>query len=498
MSAFSRLVLLLACSLPVLLPTLPRQAAAQPGQSGTSYMVTIPDYDRRLVHVQARLELTDSMLVMYHTGAEHLPQGWATYVRDLVATDDAGRAIRLRARGPGRWSIPSPRPAAVRLRYDVLLHHDAGSWPFGAKSAGYVKDDGVFATGKALFITQGRMRAARVRFDLPDGWRIATPWQEVTGQPATFAVSNSAELLDVGMLLGRHAQRRLLIGGTTVILAVGQGIAGAMEPIARTLGRLLLAADTLFGGTPSGKFVVIANAGSGGGGSAFIRSVDVVFDSPPTQENRAEWSHILAHEILHHWMGYAMAITRGQQEYWLMEGATDYLAYLIEYRTGIISADDFFGRIAEHWDRYRAVAGTVSLADAGADKAKHYDLIYSGGLLAAFAMDAELRSRTEGRFGFDEVMRRLYREFGRSGRPIVADAVQRVVRQQTGVDLDPFHARYVAGRELLPVGDALQALGYALERTSAGDSTRSTVRVRDDQTLAQRALVRQLLGPRLR
>ena len=493
-----RVVLLVFITVSVLLPTLSRRGHAQRAAPGTWYTVTIPEYDRRLARVEARIELTDTLLVMYPKGAEHLPQGWATYVRGLTATDDAGRAVRLRARGPGRWSVASPRPRALRLRYEILLHHDAGFWPFGAKSAAYVKDDGVFVTGKALFITQHTLPPARVRFALPERWRIATPWTEVAGEAATFAVPNSMELLDVGMLLGRHNQRRLLIGSTTVILATGQSLAGAAEPLNRALSRFLLAADTLFGGTPRGTFVVIANTGDTDGGSAFIRSFDVVFTEPPTLERPGEWTHVLAHEVLHHWLGYAMATGSVEQEFWLMEGATDYLANLIEFRTGMLSADGFFERIAGHWDRYRAVAGTTSLAAAGADKAGNYDLVYSGGLLAAFVMDAQLRERTTGRFGFDSIARRLYAEFGRTGRPVARDAVQRVARQATGVDLDPFFARHVAGTALLPVAEALTTLGYSLDRVTEGDSTRSVIRVRDDQTPAQRTLVRELLGHRIR
>lgn len=476
-----------------------RPAAAQSptrlAGAGTWYVVRMAEYDRRLVNVEARIELTDSVLTMYPEGADHVPQGWATFLRGLQATDDAGRRIRLRDLGKGRWVVPRPFPPAVRLRYEVLLHHDAGPWPFGAKEAAYVKDDGVFVTGRALFVAQDLMRPIAVRIEVPERWHVATPWAGVAGQRNTFRVPNATELLQVGMALGQHQQRRLVLGGTTVILAVGHALPGALELFSETLGPALARAESLFGGSPSGKYVVVAHADRYDGGSAFVRSFDVVFRDPPTRENRDRWAHVVTHEVLHLWLGGAIAAPQRAQEYWFTEGATDYLANLLELRAGVVDREAFLTRIGEAWDRYRAAPGGRSLRAAGADKAGNYDLLYSGGLLATLALDVEMRRATDGRAGIDALMRRLYAEHGRTQRPMTyADLRQALVAVATpahGMLLD----RLTERAEPLPVAEALAALGLELVAPPAGaDTGRTTVRERADATAAQRALLEQLLG----
>ena len=461
--------------------------------AGTWYTVTIPPYDRRLVRIDARIELTDSVLLMYPEGADHVPESWATYVRGLAATDDGGRAIALRYLGGARWSVPDPRPPAVRLRYEVLLHHDAVLWPFGSKEAAYVKEDGAFITGKALFIAQYGLPPARVHFALPPGWRLATPWAEVPGDSTTFAVPHVRELLEVGMLAGRHEQRSLAVGETTVILAVGQSLAGSVDLFDRTIRPTIPMAASLFGGTPRGKFVVIANRDAYDGGTAFTRSFDVVFKDAPTLESRDRWAHVIVHELLHLWLGNGIRTPDDAQEYWFTEGATDYLADLLELRTGTITRERFYERLAEHWDRYRAVAGRESLRRAGEEKAKNYDLVYSGGLLATFVLDVELRQRTGGRVGIDAVMRRLYARHGPRGTPFTYDDLRRVAREVGGADLDPLFACCVAGTARLPVERALSAIGRTLDASTGGGAPRTVIRPRRGAPPAQRAIERLLL-----
>lgn len=461
--------------------------------SGTWYRVEIPAHDRRLANVEARIELTDSVLMMYPEGADHLPRGWSTYLRGLSVTTDAGQPVRLRRSGRDRWIVPRPFPRAVRLRYEVLLHHDAGHWPFGSKDAGYVKEDGVFLTGKSLFITQRRIRPTRVTFALPPRWRLATPWAEVPGDSMTFQVPDTPELLQVGMLAGRHQQRRLLLDGATVILAIGQSLPGTMDLFSEALSPALAAASAVFGGTPRGKFVVIANADSYDGGTAFTRSVDVVFRQPPTPDNRAEWSPLVLHELLHLWLGGAINTPAGEQQNWFLEGATDYLANLLALRAGVLTQDQFYDRLASHWDAYRAVDRHLPLYAAGEDKAANDVLVYSGGLLAAFVLDTELRRASEGRVGIEAVMRRLYGEFGRTGVPFTGRDLRRVIAAVHRESIDWLFARHVHGTELLPVEEALARVGRTIARAGA-DSTKSAIAANPEATAPQRALEQSLLG----
>ncbi|HEX8393090.1 MAG TPA: hypothetical protein VF665_12170 [Longimicrobium sp.] len=467
-------------------------AGAAAAQDRPAYTVSIAPHDNRSVRVHARIPLTDSVLLMYPDGANHLADGWSTFVRGLRATDDAGRAVPLRRRGRDEWAVAAPLPAAVTLDYEVLVHHDAGRWPFGSKESAYGRPDAVFLTGKALFIAQYGVADATVRFDLDPSWRLAVPWAEVPGQPRTFSVPTVIELLEVGMMAGRHQQRAVTVGGTEVVLAVGESLRGSAEVMEGSLRQLLPAAAAMFGGAPRGRFVVIANRDVYDGGTAFTRSFSVVYAEAPTVQNRTGWGHVIAHELLHLWLGSAIRTAPESQQYWFSEGYSDYLSSLLELRTGMISEPAFWARVAEHHQKYTRVAGGVSLLAAGADKAQNYDLVYSGGFLAALSMDVDLRRRTARRAGVEDVLRRMYARFGATGDPYTDHDVRAEAEAVGGGGLSAFFASYVTGTDLLPVQSDLAALGMALH-AAGPDSAMHRITVSRYATPAQTALRRAVL-----
>lgn len=518
------LILLLAGSVPGHAQSAPGAIQAPGGAADrTVYTMRIAAYDNRSIEVQAHLVLTDSLLLMYPEGADQIPESWATYVRDLTAKDDAGRPIPLRYLGHAQWSVPAPRPAAINLRYWVLVHHDAGPWPFGSKEAAYAREDCVFLTGKALFIAQYQTTDATVQAILPQGWTIATPWadalgddtppptlEEVPGTPTgappvtrSFAVPNVYELLEVGMLIGKHLERTIRSGDVAVTFAVGRDLASALDLFDAGMRPLMPAAAAVFGGTPKGKFVVIANRDSYDGGTSFTRSFDMVFRDAPTIGNRDNWGHVITHEFLHLWNGNAIRTADGTQEYWFSEGFTDYLADLLERQTGMITRRRLLDRLGEHYDKYMAAhvaAPSVSLRAAGDQKAQYYDLVYSGGLLTAFALDVELRQRSGGRYGVRDLLRAMYHDFGTVAKSYTVADVQRAASDLAGADLAPFFAQYVVGTATLPLTAALRALGLEVRPVSqptgaaVGVATRITISSRTPRSAGERVLAERVLG----
>lgn len=522
--ALIALSLLLAGNVPGHAQTAPG-AIQTPGGAAdrTVYTIRIAGYDNRSVEVSAHFVLADSLLLMYPEGADHVPESWATYVRNLAATDDAGRPVSLRYLGHAQWSVPAPQPAAINLRYEVVVHHDAGTWPFGSKEAAYAREDCVFLTGKALFIAQYQTADATVQVVLPQGWSVATPWADApggdtpaptsevtpgtpTGAPTvtrSFAVPNVYELLEVGMLIGKHLERTIRSGEVAATFAVGRDLASALDLFDTAMRPLVPAAAAVFGGTPKGKFVVIANRDTYDGGTSFTRSFDIVFRDAPTIGNRENWGHVITHEFLHLWNGNMIRPADGTQEYWFSEGFTDYLANLLEVQTGMITRRQLLDRLGEHYDKYlvaHAAAPSMSLRAAGDQKAQYYDLVYSGGLLTAFTLDVELQQRSSGRYGVRDLFRTMYYNFGTAGKSYTAADVQRAASDLAGADLAPFFAQYVAGTAPLPVLPALSALGLEVRRIAqpaglaGGAATHITVPSGTARSAEARALAERVLG----
>ena len=92
----------------------------------------------------------------------------------------------------------------IRLSYTVRLEHDRYAWPAGMEEVSYRTDEGVMATGAALFFADGDapvQAPIEVDFDLPRGWQARTPWTG-TGNGDRFRVDSRRELISNALFLG--------------------------------------------------------------------------------------------------------------------------------------------------------------------------------------------------------------------------------------------------------------------------------------------------------
>jgi predicted metalloprotease with PDZ domain len=117
---------------------------------------------------------------------------------------------------------------------------------------------------------------------------------------------------------------------------------------------------------------------------------------------------------------------------------------------------------------YGRQAGRAPMQAVSNDKAKYYDLIYSGGFLVALALDVELRARTDLARGLPDMLRAMYAKFGGEGDPrYTAQDIAHVASETCGCDLLPFFTRYVFGMDVLPVHQFADQLGMVLPGDNA-------------------------------
>ncbi len=197
---------------------------------------------------------------------------------------------------------------------------------------------------------------------------------------------------------------------------------------------------------------------------------------------------------------------------WFAEGVTSTYASYTLVRTGIWTHAQFLAdlgrqitelesRPARTWQ-----SAEESSLDTWFDKYPLYDRpdfsisYYNKGQLLGVALDILIRDTTDNRASLDDVLRRLNQQYAQRGRFYADSAgieatVEEVVRCQAGncrvpnsprpiasMDLAEFFKRYVSGTDEMPFADLLSragltlktegekraALGFAVERDSAG------------------------------
>ncbi|HXE75848.1 MAG TPA: hypothetical protein VNN18_09480 [Candidatus Xenobia bacterium] len=168
---------------------------------------------------------------------------------------------------------------------------------------------------------------------------------------------------------------------------------------------------------------------------------------------------LLAHEYFHNWNAQKLGTLQPPepQLYWFSEGFTDYYAYLLLLRGGLLSLDDYLQKHNELLRDYyflpvRADPNQRIVQDYWND-AEVQKLPYRRGLVLAANWNAEICRASGGRHSLDDAMRDLLQ----AAKPelTAADIAERV-RRYGGRDVAPDIERYIERGELMaPVEGAL-------------------------------------------
>ncbi|MEO7907979.1 MAG: hypothetical protein ABIT06_13465, partial [Saprospiraceae bacterium] len=357
-----------------------------------SYIVSVTDVKSRKVQIKARLFPNNDTILMSPFGANHLENGWANFVTDLVAKNKLNERINIQSIDGGAYVFsPYRKEEEINLEYTVNLTHEKEKWPFGYKEAAYVRESMIVFTGNALFISRLDMKNATVRFVLPKNFMITNAWER-TG-PNTYKVHNPTELVWTVMAIGQYNITNINTGKIKIKLVYNARLRGSKKMISSTITAAVKQYEKIYNGKPvnsstqSDKFVYVINVDTGyvGGGAVFTNSISIMLHQSPSlaqKANTTSWHHILIHEIGHLWNG--QSLKSEEQNEWFVEGLTDYLAYKVEYDLGLFNKTEWENMLKLKYKEYdQAYNERLSIKEAGNNKSENYDLIYSGGLLFA-------------------------------------------------------------------------------------------------------------------
>src|SRR2546422_755658 len=209
------------------------------------YSVTVPtDRSAYLVEMQINNPPNPSRVVItnWAPGAYQLMDSWQN-IRDVVAVSAAGDPLPVHQDSPISWVIEPKGASRITIR-DAAGLPDVNEWRrpnnrwFLRSSSGVVDGPRTF-----MYLDGWKQAPARVTFQLPAGWRIATGLVPTTIDSTTFAAPSYDVLIDSPALLGRFLTYRFTTAGTPhrAVVDLGGGRAHAVRRRA--------------GGAP-GKFVV--------------------------------------------------------------------------------------------------------------------------------------------------------------------------------------------------------------------------------------------------
>ena len=436
------------------------------------------------------------------------------FARHIVAirAEAGGKPVPLVKLDKHTWQA-----APLKPKQALTLHYEVYAWDLSVRGAHLDRTHGFF-NGASVFLRVIGQEAQPCLLDLlppPErecaGWRVATalPRAEDSKGPAKrhgfgrYRAADYDELIDHPVEMGSFTLARFKACGIPHEIAITGRHDCDLERLTTDLKKICEWQIRFFGEpAPMDRYVFLVMAvGDGYGGLEHRASTALLCsrDDLPYKgmqgmpERYRTFLGLCSHEYFHTWnvkrikpaafIPYDLERENYTTLLWAFEGFTSYYDDLALLRSGVISQQDWLELTAKTMDNVQRGPGrlTQSLAESSFDAwSKYYRpdentpnavvSYYAKGALVALALDLTLRSGTEGRASLDDVMRRLWQEFGNcglTGRGVEEGDIRRIAEECSGLRLGSFFRSAIEGTEELPLAKLLKKAGIRVERQAA-------------------------------
>ncbi|MBB5461794.1 M61 family metallopeptidase [Paraburkholderia sp. Cpub6] len=445
------------------------------------------------------------MLPVWIPGS-YMVREFARNIVTLRAVNDAGRKVRVEKIDKHTWQAASVK-GALTLRYEVY------AWDLSVRAA-HLDDTIGFFNGTSVFLSPLGHEDAQCVVDIQKpqgaayrGWRVATALPEARGTKrygfGEYRAQNYDELIDHPVTLGEFTLATFKAHGVPHDVVIGGRVIGLdMERLCKDLKRICEAQIALFEPkskkAPVERYVFMTQAVTDGYGGLEHRASTALIcnrtDLPvqgrePMSEGYRTYLGLCSHEYFHTWnvkrikpavfAPYDLGVENYTSMLWLFEGFTSYYDDLILVRSGVISQDDYFGLLGKVIGGVQRGSGRLkqSVAESSFDAwVKYYRQdenapnaivsYYTKGSLIALAFDLTIRAQTGNQKSLDDVMRLLWKRFGRDfyrGKPVGVDEseIEAIFAEASGAQLAELFAEGVRGTRDLPLDALLAPFGVA-------------------------------------
>lgn len=429
---------------------------------------------------------------------------FARNVYDVQIDDGAGVPLEVERPSPSQWNV-SGHSGAVRVRYKVFGDHLNGT---------HLAIDSAHAhmnIPPSLMWARGfEGRPARVTFDAPRAWKIATQLH-ATDDPRTFTAANLHYLVDSPVELSAFTMRTFTVDREFRVAIHHDGSDADADRFAAALARIVREQRAVFGELPAfeAPYTFIADFLPWAESDGMEHRNSTILTEPARLRVPDEQLGALStasHEFFHSWNverirprslePFALDAPNPSGELWFAEGFTSYYGPLTLHRAGLSGIDDFAGQMGHALDlvirsparKYRSpeeVSRFAQFVDAAiwsdpTNVDNNFVSYYDWGAVIGLALDLSLRARTNHMVTLDDYMRRMWQEFGRVtpplegtvARPYTMHDLRHVLADVSGdrAFADDFFDRFIQGREVPDFAPALARAGLILRPRAPGRS----------------------------
>jgi len=393
-------------------------------------------------------------------------------VKRVRAQDGSGRALKVERENDLTWKIEAGDSKAVGVSYELEVEK------------GRLDAEHCLLHGPDTFLyVVGRKEApCRVRFIVPEGWRIATGLDPRAG---TYRARDYDTLIDAPTEIGKFELAEFDQDGARYELVIHAKGPVDTKALAEMCRKVVREQNAMFGGPPFDRYVFFYDFGDGfgGGGLEHLNSTTISGGYAAVSKDPLSVASVTSHEYFHLWnVKRIRPLELGPFDYtgivrskalWLSEGCTSYFGSRALARSRVWTEEQYFRHLSgeievlqNNPDRKVTSVEKASQLTWDREDWPRVDY-YNKGELLGLLIDLRIRTMTDGRLGFDDVMRHLYRRYalrrdrGPIGVGFPEDGILKALNEVTGSEWSDFYSKNVSGLDELPFEEILGAAGLS-------------------------------------
>jgi predicted metalloprotease with PDZ domain len=446
---------------------------------------------------------------------------FARNIISIGATSE-GRKLRLKKLDKHTWQA-APCKGALEMTYQVY------AWDLSVRAAHLDQTHGFF-NGTSVFLKVHGKEALPHIVDIqaPEGesfsaWRVATSLRELKARRhrfGTYVADDYDELIDHPVEMGEFELITFQAHGVPHEMAITGKVPGLdIKRLTSDLKKICEEQIAFF--EPNSKSAPMSRY-------VFLTLICARNDLPvlgqaELTDGYRSFLGLCSHEYFHTWnvkrikpaafAPYALEQENYTTLLWLFEGFTSYYDDLILLRSGVIDAPTYLKLVEKTINGLYRSRGRLkqTVAESSFDAwTKYYRQdenapnaivsYYAKGSLVALLLDLVIRRDTRGKRSLDDVMRALWRRYGRhfysanGGVGVEDHELEALFDEITGLELKSVFDLAVRGTRDLPLADAFASMGITLSDQRKTNKLSLNVRVQQEGGLCKLASVHET-GP---
>lgn len=455
------------------------------------------------------------------TPGSYLIREYAKHLQDFSATTPAGEPLSWAKLSKNHWQVQTPATSEIKIHYRVFAHD------LSVRTNHLDSTHGYFNPAALCFYLPG-FEQTPIKIAIAPAethWRVTTSLPQVPGEPNSFWAADYDTLVDSPFEIGTHSVYDFEVLGKPHQFAIwGEGNF-AIARILEDTRKLIETEAALFGGLPYDRYLFLLHLSprnNGGLEHKFACSLNYSRFGFRAEAPYHRFITLVAHEFFHLWNVKRIrpqALARfdyDRENYtpslWFCEGTTSYYDQIIPLRAGIYDARNYLKLLSEDMTRLQTTPGRrvqplsessfdawIKLYRPDANSPNAQISYYLKGQLVSLLLDLRIRQRHANQRSLDDVMRRMWQDYGQTEVGFSPEDLRAVLEAVAGEDLTDFYQHYIHGTAelpfnqfLAPFGLELQPAGLAEEPpylglTVANDKGNPTIKTVEVDSPAQRA-----------